>query len=149
MIVELITALYALATSSTSGSSSSVTFSKVIASSASGFDTINSDNFICQENGIYWFFLTAVFSGTGNKANVSLIGTDPQFITPQVIRLHSTFPNIDTMSRDFVRNLIAGQEISISSQFPLYSDGDMTGSSLGLFRIDNLMSPLVSYTILY
>jgi hypothetical protein len=63
-------------------------------------------------------------------------------------RLHTTFSNTDTMSRDVIRTWNAGQAVFITSAYPLYADSSSSfGPGFGGFQLDSTVSTQVFFNV--
>lgn len=106
--------------------------------------TLPATSYVVPQTGYYWFFLTVVWDGsTFSEYDVGTFNDGPP---AQVFRQHYTFNGYDCQSRDFIRQVNQGQISSASSVYPTWADTS-TGSSVGAFQIDNIMSPVVSVCI--
>jgi hypothetical protein len=125
-----------------------ISFNQVIVNEHAGIITSTSDlitTFTCPKSGVYWLFVTSVFDGDFSPTNVSIIITGSGsggYVTPQVLRRHKTYPKRDTTSRDFMRNLTVGDQVSVVTQYPLSGSNEI-GPSWGDFLVDNLLSTKV------
>ena len=61
----------------------------------------------------------------------------------QINRMHTTYNNYDTITRDSIRTMTRGQKMMVATLFGTYADF-IAGSSFGGFKIDSIMSPSVS-----
>ena len=98
--------------------------------------------FTPPQEGLYWLFLTVVWNGE-TPAEFSLMGTGSAAPIPKIIRRHTKYRIVDSISRDFVRQLSTSHVLTTATLYGTYGSA-LLGSSWGGFLLDTIMRPLVS-----
>ena len=121
-----------------------VTFDQVLVNDGNGFNNKTSSVFKCPKSGFYWFFSTLQWQGT-TQARITMRG-DNETDYFDLMRLHTTFDRSDTISRSGIYSLSAGQDLTLFSHQHIQGDY-LSGCSWGTFRLDALMSSLVTFHV--
>ena len=91
---------------------------------------------------IYWMHLS-IDVPAHTQARFYLVGTEYQFA---IIKNHTSLKEGDTMIRDGVVSVTAGQRLTIASDYPTDTTGVMQPYWAG-FRLDNYFNPLVVVSV--
>lgn len=112
-----------------------------------GYDS-GTYKFVCPSAGTYWIFATMTWPGT-TYGMCTMYGPGGGGVAVNFIqRLHTTFSNTDTMSRDVIRTWNAGQAVFITSAYPLYADSSSSfGPGFGGFQLDSTVSTQVFFNV--
>lgn len=101
-----------------------------------------SNAFMAPVTGYYWLHMSVAIPAYVSKANVTLQGTN------RIINIYKNYTSAPdgpvTTSRDAIIYLTNGTTVSMSSQYPLYSDS-LLQTSFGGFLLDSIMSKVVTF----
>ena len=118
-------------------------FDHVLVNDGSAFEQDPLNVFLAPFNGIYWLTYTIVAQGP--KADFSIVGFN-ELPNNGIYKLHDTFPEADSISRDSMRSLATTQELYFSNNDTTYADATLW-SSWGGFIISYLFQPTVAFDV--
>jgi hypothetical protein len=123
------------------GAANVVGFDGLTSNVGNGFD-LSTDTFTAPESGYYWISFSAAIQAE-DEADVRLVGSTRQ---PNIFRESTSLNGVDTTSRNELTVLTAGSsKLTLSSDFPLYSDAGLQVSFSG-FSLDSIMTTVVGFS---
>ena len=97
---------------------------------------------VVPTSAVYWMHIS-VDVPVRTQAHLFLVGTTYQFA---IVRNHTSLPGSDTMIRDGVVSLAAGQSVTLVTDYPVQFTGLRQPYWAG-FRLDNYFSPLIAISV--
>ena len=106
--------------------------------------------FISPQSGVYMFFISAV-SHINDTTVLKLTCSNNLQLYPirRMLDFYYTLASFATLipvSRSNIIQLSIGQRVTLTSEYPTYSDR-MIGTSWGAFKLDNIMYPVVAFDV--
>ena len=132
-------------TNSLSSSSNPLPFESSVATDGSNFKYFSSNQsgyLYSSVPSIYWMHV-AVDVPAHTQAHLYISGLHQPFA---IVRNHTSLPQGDTISRDGIVSVPAGQPVSMASDYPTETTGIMQPYWAG-FRLDNYFNPLIAVSV--